>query len=223
MLAAMPAPLRPAFGPSLPGLVRDRYGVAPRKTAIATAVVLLVLAGGALLTWWVTRDPQLVHRDDPVFNLVYDEDFLHPAEARPGELARLEGRRGRVFVAIDVRPLALEPYDGADVAKGLLPVQAERYMNKMRRRDPTFQIREEGRSTVNESPGYQFAYSTGAEGERRYWREIFVVPDEERPRGGVIIRFENRRPRRIGERGFALIDAAKSAYRSFTFGTDRAD
>jgi hypothetical protein len=221
MLAAMPASLRPGFGPSLPALLHDRRGIPPRTTVVAVAAALAVLAGGALAAWWLTRDPQVVHRGDPVFNLVYDDAMLRPVDARAGELVRLEGRRGRVFVSIDVRPLSLPPFRG-DVAKGLLPVHAERYMNEMRRRDPTFQIREEGRSTVNESPGYQFAYSTGPPGSRRYWREIFVVPDEEAPRSGVIIRFENRRPPRIGARAFELIDAAKSAYRSFNFGTDRA-
>lgn len=221
MLAAMPAPLRPGFGPSLPALLHDRFGIARRTAAVGTAVVLAVLTAAGLLAWWVTRDPQLTHRGDPVFNLVYDDGMLEPVEARDGELARLEGRRGRVFVAVDVRPLVLERYDG-DVAKGLLPVHAELYVDERRRSDPTFLLREEGRSTVNESPGYQVAYRTGAPGARRYWREIFVVPDEERPRSGVIIRFENRRPARISAPAFELIDAAKSAYRSFNFGTDRA-
>ena len=221
MLAAMPVQLRPGFGPSLPALVRDRFGVAPRKTAIAVTAFVCALAGGAFLAWWLSRDPQLVHRGDPVFNLVYDDGALREASPQGDELVRLEGSRGRVSVAVDVRPLSLPPYRG-DVAKGLLPIQAERYMEGLRDRDPTFLIREEGRSTVNESPGYQFAYRTGEPGARVYWREIFVVPDEAAPRRGVIIRFENRRPRRIGAPGFALVDAAKSAYRSFTFGTDRA-
>ncbi len=221
MLAAMPAQLRPGFGPSLPALVRERFGVAPRTTSVAVTALLLLMAGGALLAWWLSRDPQLVHRGDPVFNLVYDDDALRQADPRAGELVRLEGRRRRVFVAVTVRPLRVPPYRG-DVAKGLLPTEAGRYMDGLRERDPTFVVREEGRSTVNESPGYQFAYRTGEPGAHTYWREIFVVPDVQAPRSGVIIRFENRRPRQIGPAGFALVDAAKSAYRSFNFGTERA-
>ncbi|HEX8205976.1 MAG TPA: hypothetical protein VF587_07965 [Solirubrobacteraceae bacterium] len=216
----MPAQLRPGFGPSLPALVRDRFGVAPRRTAIALAAIVAVLGLGALLGWWLSRDPQLIHRGDPVFNLVYDDGALHEAEPRGDELARLEGRRRRVSVSVDVRPLSLPPFRG-DVAKGLLPIEAERYMERLKERDPSFLVLEEGRSTVNESPGYQFAYRTGAPGSRTYWREIFVVPDEEGPRRGVIIRFENRRPIRLRPREDALIDSAKSAYRSFNFGTDR--
>ena len=220
MLAAMPASLRPGFGPSLPALLRDRWGVAPRTTVVATLAVLLALAGGALLAWWLSRDAQLVHRGDPVFNLVYDDSALREADPQGDELARLEGRRGRVGVGIDVRPLQLPPFRG-DVAKGQLPVVAERHVAALREQDPSFLVLEEGRSTVNESPGYQVAYRTGARGERTYWREIFVVPDEESPRSGVIIRFRNRRPARLRAREAALIDAAKSAYRSFNFGTDR--
>jgi hypothetical protein len=221
MLAAMPDQLRPGFGPTLPALVRGRFGVSPRTTVIALLALVAVLGGGALLAWWLSRDPQLVHRGDPVFNLVYDDGALHEASPRGDELVRLEGRRSRVSVAITVRPLELPAFRG-DVAKGLLPIQAERYMDGLRDRDPSFVVREEGRSTVNESPGYQFAYRTGEPGARTYWREIFVVPDEEAPRRGVIIKFENRRPPKIGAPAFELIDAAKSAYRSFNFGTDRA-
>jgi hypothetical protein len=220
MLAAMPASLRPGFGPSLPALVRERFGVAPRTTAVLAAAVVLLLGGGALLAWWLGRDEQIVHRGDPVFNLVYDDGALRPAATRGDELVRLEGRRRRVFVAVSVRPLRVPAFRG-DVAKGLLPIEAERYMERLRESDPTFVVREEGRSTVNESPGYQFAYRTGEPGDRTYWREIFVVPDEEAPRSGVILRFENRRPRKVGAAGFELIDAAKSAYRSFNFGTAR--
>ena len=221
MLAAMPAQLRPGFGPSLPGLLHDRYGIAPRRAARAIAAVLVVLAVGILGAWWLSRDPQLVHDGDPVFNLVYDGGELSEVDPRAGELARIEGRRGRVSVAIDVRPYDVPPY-GGDVGKGLLPTEAGHYIDDLRERDPTFQLREEGRSTVNESPGYQLAYRTGPPGDRVFWREILVVPDEERPRRGVIIRFENRRPPKVGEPGLALIEAAKRAYRSFNFGTDRA-
>jgi hypothetical protein len=217
----MPASLRPGYGPTLPALLRDRVGVAPRTTLVAAAVAVLALGAGALVVIRLTADEQLVHRGEPiVFNLVYDGDALDRVDPRPGELARLEGRRRRVAVAVSVRPLRLPAFRG-DVAKGLLPIHAELYMERLRRRDPTFQVRDEGRSTVNDSPGYQFAYRTGAPGAHTYWREIFVVPDEEAPRTGAHLTFENRRPDRIGRRAFEFILAARSAMRSFRFGTDR--
>lgn len=216
----MPASLRPGFGPPLPALLRDRFGVAPRTTLVAAAVATLLLAGGILVAWRLSAERQLVHEGEPVFNLLYDDDALREVDPAAGELVRLEGRRGRVSVTIAVRPLKVPPFRG-DVAKGLLPVVAERYMDALRRRDPTFVIRDEGRSTVNDSPGYQIAYRTGSPGAFTYWREIFVVPDEEAPRLGVILAFENRRPHRISQAGADFVATGKSAFRSFRFGTDR--
>ncbi|HEV2813667.1 MAG TPA: hypothetical protein VGW10_10475 [Solirubrobacteraceae bacterium] len=216
----MPASLRPGFGPALPAVLRDRFGIAPRTTLIAAIAVALLIAGGIVLAVRLSGDTQLVHEGEPVFNLVYDDDALDEAKPRAGELVRLEGRQGRISVAVAVRPLRLPAFRG-DVAKGLLPVEAERYMDGLRERDPTFQIRDEGRSTVNDSPGYQIAYRTGTPGRFTYWREIFVVPDEEAPRLGVVLSFENRRPDRVTARGLEFTLTGRSAMRSFRFGTDR--
>jgi hypothetical protein len=216
----MPASLRPGFGPSLPTLLRERFGIAPRTLAVAAAVLAALIAGVALYVVLTDPEKQLVHEGDPVFNLLYDSDVLHEAERRDGELARLEGRRKRVSVTVAVRPLPLPAYRG-DVAKGLLPVHAQRYMDDLRRRDPTFVVRDEGRSTVNTSPGYQIAYQTGPAEHPTYWREIFVVPDEDAPRLGVVLSFENERPTKIGKQANDFVLTARSAFRSFRFGTDR--
>ena len=216
----MPASLRPGFGPSLPAVLRERFGIAPRTLVIVAGVVAALIAAGALYAVLTDPEKQLVHKGDPVFNLLYDSDVLHVTDPRPGELERLEGRRRRVSVAVTVRPLRLPPFRG-DVAKGLLPVHAQRYMDDLRRRDPTFKIRDEGRSTVNTSPGYQIAYETGPADDKTYWREIFVVPDEEAPREGVVLTFKNRRPARIGPRARDFVLTARSAFRSFRFGEGR--
>jgi hypothetical protein len=216
----MPALLRPGFGPSLPALLRERFGMTPRTTLIATAVLALLVAAVVVVSAVTDPEKQLVHHGDPTFNLLYDSDALRSVPPKPGELVRLTGRRRRVSVAVTVRELKLPPYRG-DVAKGLLPVEAETYMQGLRERDPTFQIRDEGRSTVNDSPGYQIAYRTGTSGAYTYWREIFVVPDEEAPREGVILTFQNRRPDRIGKRALDFTLTGRSAMRSFRFGTER--
>ena len=216
----MPALLRPGFGETLPALLRDRFGVAPRTTLlVALAVVVL---GGliALVVVSLSRDTQYVHRGDPVFNLVYDDDRLDRVDPRPGELVRLEARRGRLELAIAVRALRVPAYRG-NTGKGILPLVAERRLAELREEFADLQLREEARSTVNRAPGYQLAYRTGPPGERTFWREIFVVPDEESPTLGVTLIFENRRPRSLGAAGKDLVDAAKSAFRSFKFGTER--
>jgi hypothetical protein len=217
----MPAsPLRPGFGPTLPALLRGRLRIGPRAARLAAAALAAIVALGTAVALLGGAEEQLVHEGDPVFNLVYDGDALRSVDPRAGELARLEGRRGRVAVAVTVKPLRLPAFDG-DVAKGLLPVHAQLYLDRLRARDPTFAIRDEGRSTVNDSPGYQVAYRTGPDGRATYWREIFVVPDEAAPRLGVVLTLRNRRPDRISKRALDLTLTARSALRSFRFGTER--
>jgi hypothetical protein len=215
----MRASLRPGFGPSLPTLLRERLGIAPRTTLIVAAALALLAAVAAVGVVVASDERQLVHEDDPVFNLLYDGGRLKEVEPRGDELVRLEGRAGRAWTAVTVRPLRLPPYRG-DVAKGLLPVHAELHLQGLRERDPGLVVRDEGRSTVNDSPGYQLAYTTG-DRPRTLWREIFVVPDEEAPREGVVLAFQTRRPAKLAAAGTELVEAAKSAFRSFRFGTDR--
>lgn len=220
MLAAMSAPLRPGFGPSLPALLRDRFGIAPRTTAIVAAVLAAAIAFAVAATALTGGDEQLVHEGDPVFNLVYDDRAVRETAPRSGELVRLEGRRGGASAAVTVRPLPLPEFRG-DVAKGLLPVLAQRRLDDLRRRDPALLVIEEGRSSVNTSPGYQIAYRTGRPGSHEYWREIFVVPDEEAPRLGVVLSFVNERRGTTRARQLDFILTARSAFRSFRFGRDR--
>ncbi|MDQ3740535.1 MAG: hypothetical protein M3389_06275 [Actinomycetota bacterium] len=216
----MPELLRPGFGPTLPALLRDRFGIGPRTTLIAAAVLAAVVAGGILVAVRLAAEEHLVHEGEPTFNLLYDDAVVREKEPRAGELVRLEGRRGRVSVAVVVRPLRVPPFDG-DVAKGYLPIHAELYMDGLRQREPTLKILDEGRSTVNDAPGYQIAYRTGSAGAYTFWREIFVVPDEEAPRLGAQLTFENRRPNRVAPEASDFILTGRSAFRSFRFGTER--
>jgi hypothetical protein len=216
----MPALLRPGFGPTLPSLLQQRFGIPPRTTIIVGTVTLLVLVGGGLGAYFVLRDAQYVHRQDPVFNLLYDDGVLRRAEPRAGEVVRLQGRRGRVSVAVSVKVLRVPPFRG-DTGKALLPLLAERRLSELRRRYPDLVLREEARSTVNDSPGYELAYRVGPPGRRTFWREILVVPDEDSPTLGAHLFLENRRPDRIGDPGKDLIETAKGAFRSFNFGTHR--
>jgi hypothetical protein len=216
----MPELLRPGFGPTLPALLRDRFGIAPRTTLIVAAAVAIAAAGAVVVATRLAAEKQLVHEGEPVFNLLYDDDVLREAEPRRGELVRLEGRRGRVTVAVTARALPVPPFDG-DVAKGWLPIHAELHLDRLRARDPSLKFIAEGRSTVNESPGYQVEYRTGEQGRFTFWREIFVVPDEEAPRLGVHLAFANGRPGRVAPAASDFILTARSAFRSFRFGTER--
>ena len=85
----MPELLRPGFGPTLPALLRERLGVAPRTTLIVAVAVALVVAGGIFAATRLAAEKQLVHEGDPVFNLLYDDDVVREVDPRRGELVRL--------------------------------------------------------------------------------------------------------------------------------------
>ncbi len=81
----MPAsPLRPGFGPTLPALLRERLGIAPRTTLLLGLALLALAAVAALVIARASGDEQLVHDGDPVFNLVYDPEALRESGPRGG-------------------------------------------------------------------------------------------------------------------------------------------
>jgi hypothetical protein len=198
---------------------RGEGRVSPNPKVGAVVAVLVAAATYAVLR--VTADPRLVHRSEPEFNLVYDDAALREARPRPGELARLQGRHDGLRVAITVLPLTLPAYRG-DVARGLLPIVAERHVDALRRRLPGLRVRDEGRGNTNGSPGYQIGYAARS----TTWRDTLVVPDEEidpSPRRGVIVRLEISPPH--GRRRAADADVltlVREAYQSFALGTARA-
>jgi hypothetical protein len=66
---APPAP--PDFGPTLPALLRRRFGVRERVTTIAGLVLVAAIATGLLVHSYATRPKQVVYRAGPTFNLQY--------------------------------------------------------------------------------------------------------------------------------------------------------
>jgi hypothetical protein len=213
--------VRPEFRPTLPAIVRRRTGLRERTTValLAGAVVLGVLAV-VVVRPAVDGVTQFVHRGDPVFNVLYDNGALHTVTPRSGELVRLEGRRGRVAVAITVQPLRL-PAARGDVAHGLLPIAASVHVETLRARLDTFQLRFEGRSRINGAPGYEVRFRTGPPGRRAFQNDILLVPTEDDARGAVLLslRREIRGRAVIGEAEQPFSDTAAEAFRSFKYGT----
>ena len=215
----MPA-VRPALGPSLPALLRERFGVAERTTRRAGVAVLLVLA--ALVALVATRDggvTQLTQREGRVYTLLLPDGPLAVVDPRPGELTRVEGRRGDLRAAVTVRAITLPPYRGSAIT-GLAPVLLERRIAALRRRDPTFVLRADGRARVNSAPGYEIGFRTGPRGDRRNVREVVLTEDADASEGLLLTLSVSARGRRTA-RQRALADDAKSLFRSVRFGTDR--
>ena len=211
--------VRPEFEPTLPVLVRRRTGL-PEQATIALLVLALAAAAAAavLVRPRVDGVSTLVHRSEPVFNLRYANGALREAEPGPGELARLEGRRGRQSVTITVRRLTLPAYDG-DVAHGLLPVFGSRHIERLAADLDGFRLHQQHRARINDAPGYEIRFQIGS----TIGIDTLLVPDEHEERGAVVLRLRRtvRGRMRLGKREQAFARDASEAFRSFAYGTGR--
>jgi hypothetical protein len=214
--------LKPGFGPTLPALLRERFGV-PAPVTLAVVLALVLLLGIVMLLVRPGSSPgdRLLHTSPPVFNLSYDGALLAPVDPGPGELARLEGERGRASVAVVVRPLELPPYRG-DVAHGLLPTWAVGHAERLRGSFDGFRLLEERRARLGEAPGYEVLFRAKGDEGRILATDVLLVPEERRREGAVVLsqRREIRgrgKPRRGEQR---LTRAGKKAFRSFRYGLD---
>ena len=216
---------RPGLGPTLPGALRERFGVPPVVTLVVAGVLVAAAVTAILVA--LTRPPspgeQVVHASAPVFNLLYPPEAMREARPAAGELLRLEGRRAGLEVSVVVRELKLPPFDG-DVTHGLLPVYADRFVEAAKRRMPGLTLVQEGRARVNNAVGYEVGYARKGPSERFTGREVLLVPDDpEEGKGAVLLSLMTRKGSgeklTPPERNLAYV--ARKAYRSFRFGTER--
>jgi hypothetical protein len=214
--------LRPGFGPTLPALLRRRLGV----PVFATVGVAVVIAAGAMVGVLIalTRPPspgeKVIHHGKPVFNLLYPPEAMHVAKRHRGEYLRLEGRRGKLRVAVVARPLRLPAYRG-DVTHGLLPVYADRYAEELRSRG--FSLREEGRARVNNAVGYEIGVQAVSPGRRDYGRDVLLTSDDDDAPGVLVLSLRQSKAggAKLTKPQKALAAISRKAYRSFRFGTER--
>jgi hypothetical protein len=215
--------VKPGLGETLPALLERRRGIAPRTTLLATAA--LVVAG--IVVYLLVRDPlegrtQIVHREAPVFNTLYEKGVVHPVEPREDELQRFEARRGDLRLAVTVRPLELPPYQGE--LTGTLPMYAERHIRDLQGLLPNFELTGEGKARVQRNPGYQVLFRYGDPERPASGTDVFVFPEDFEPevRDGVIVTFRHEGgPRAKGEPGHREVRAMRSTFRSFAYGTGR--
>jgi hypothetical protein len=212
--------VRPEFGPPLTVLLRRRAGV-PAALTLALVAALVVLGGlVALLVRPGDDGTQLVHEGEPVFNVLYEPDALHQAEPRAGELLRLEGRRGGQTVAVTVQPLSLPAFDG-DVSHALLPSFASGHVDQLRARLTGFRLEDEGRARVNDAPGYEVTFRSGAAGDLTYGSDVLLVPNEDETTGAVVISLRRHVTGPLGKPAHELTGSARKAFRSFRYGRER--
>ena len=219
---AQPPSSGPDLGPTLPALLRQRFGVPERVTAVVAALIVLLAVLTVALRPFGAADKQVIHRAEPVFNLVYPTDRVREVAPHPGELVRLEAHRRSLSVAVTVTPLRLPPYAG-NVPFGLLPAYADGYVQRLRARTPGFRLTDEGKARVGDTVGYQVGFSAQSSGRLEWGRDIMLVPKQTGVRLGVVLTLrQSKTGGPPGKRDQPAIDAVKSAFRSFRFGTEGA-
>lgn len=209
--------VRPEFQPTLPALMRRHAGWREHSTVILIVVLVVAMAAALLLLRpRLDRIGDVVHRDDPAFTMQYRNDLFEQVEPRAGELARLEGQRGRQSVVITVWRLELPAAEG-DVAHALLPVYASRRIRELAAGDPGFVLRAEHRSRVNDAPGYEIRFRAGS----TFGSDLMLVPAYDDAEGALLVslRRELRGRPRLSAREEEFADLAMQAMRSITYGT----
>lgn len=216
----MRAAVLPEHRPTLGDLLRPRVGA----RGIRGLVALAGLVVGAFV-YQVVRSPDdgidVVRRSGPVqFNFRYTEG-LEPAKPQGDELLRLEARRGDLFIqSFAVEPLALVPYRGH--VGGTLPVIAAREIDALRSRFAEFDLVQDGKTRVNEVPGYTILFRARLGRRRLYGREVLLPQAEVGARDGVRLVLLATpaggvsRASDVGVRG-----VVKRPFRTFRFGTEK--
>lgn len=188
----------------------------------ALLAALALVVAGAVTAVALTRggDHAVIVRGPVTFNLQYPPGLVRVAP-RPGELLRLQSPPGAAYPLLYVvRPSTLPPY-GGDI-NGFLPFYSARLISAMRRANPAFVLRGEGRMRLNENAsGYTIQFQTRLGGRFTFGRRLLLYPGETGVRAGVDVLLLARSSPAV-----ANVDAVggagplKLAMRTFRFGTD---
>jgi hypothetical protein len=210
--------VKPQYGPTLVQML------APRPLAVrvaAGAFAALLVAAVVVIALRTRADETFVLEREPVtFNFVYGPQLQRGQKA--GAVVALSNERNGLFLdSYVVRPLSLPPYRG--FVGGMLPLYADGYIARQRKRYASFDFVSEGRARINNGIGYGVTFRSKRGGRTLYVRHLLLV--EEEPDGlrrGVILELTSTaaagtpNAAEIGNHG-----ALKTALRSFRFGEDR--
>lgn len=211
--------MKAGYGPTLPQLLAARH-LAVRVTAVAVAAAIVVAAFAIALGSRTAQTAVLI-RKPVTLNLIYGTQWERVAQ--PGTLVALrhESAGGLFLDAYAIRDLSLPPYRGA--AGGSLPVYADGYLRRLKRRYPGYELVSEGRARINNAVGYAVTLRVRTGGRRLYARHYLLVEEEpEGRRRGVVLEIESTpaagtpNADEIGNHG-----ALKTPLRSFRFGEGR--
>lgn len=219
--------VRPQYGPGLPEVLESRFAIPARtvrRVAAAVAAVAILVLLVAALRHGSGGKTDVVVRRPIAFNLAYTSGALHRVAPRAGESLRLETRAGStVPQSYTVAPLRLPAYAGDPF--GTLPILATDLSEQMARRYPGYTPRGEGRTRINDNPGYVILFQARIGGRTTYGKRFLLIPAydaNEQPRDGLdVTLLSTRSPAIPNADAVGNNGALKSALRSVRFGTER--
>jgi hypothetical protein len=178
-------PMKPEYGPTLGQLLAPRWHAASRLTRRTLTVAgtgLLVAVVAAALT---LENASFSHGGSVPFSFSYRGLYRVPPD--PGGFIKIQRHHadGTVRDSLAVDPVRLPPYTG--FLSGELPLYATSYIRALSRRHPGFVLRGEGKTRVNNIPGYSIYYRTVVGGRKLFGRDILLVPERPGAREGVDI------------------------------------
>jgi hypothetical protein len=178
-------PMKPEYGPTLGRLLAPRWHAASQLTRsmlTATGVALLVLIVAAVLT---LENATFSHGGKVPFSFSYRG--LYRASPDPGGYVKVRRLHsdGTIADSFAVDPLRLAPYSGS--LEGVLPIYAAGYIATLTRRYPSFVLRGEGKTKVNNVPAYDVFYTAVVDAHKVYGRDVLLLPERAGAREGVDI------------------------------------
>jgi hypothetical protein len=180
--------MKPEYGPTLGQLLAPRWHAASRltrRTLTVAGVALLVAILAAALT---LQNASFSHGGSVPFSFSYRG--LYRVSPGPGGFVKIQRHHadGTVRDSMAVDPLRLAPYTGLPSAE--LPLYATSYIRGLSRRYTGFVLRGEGKTRVNNIPGfpgYNIYYTVRVQGRKLFGRDILLVPERPGATEGVDI------------------------------------
>jgi hypothetical protein len=206
------------FGPTLPTLLRERFGLSDRALWIGVSAIVALAIVAVVIAAQTRSTKHFVHHD-PTFNVTYDGSVFHRGTPRDDELFRIEGRAPRLVVTLAVRPLRLPAFRG-NVVHAFMPVWATGYVRDLSRSFDHFQLHDEGKARASDATGYQLGFRAGTPKRLTFGRDIVLLPAETGVRDALVVSLRQRIAGPLGPRGEHAIDVARDALHSFAFGTE---
>lgn len=217
--AGRPSVVRPEFGPALPALLRGSgrlVGIIAIAAVVGIAALLAVgRAAGSEAT------PETLVHSQPDFTLLYPKGPLRRVAPQGDEHVRLEGRGPGTSVSVTVAPLPRTQAGGEPTLTDL-PIETDRLIDSLRRRHDDLTVLAEGRARVNGALGYQVRYRSGPDAAAQLGHDVLLVPEPPTPGPGLLVSLRQRDARdALAPADRRVAQAAKRAFRSFRFGTER--